>query len=200
VIGQSRCYRRGALLPGSIRGSDTPRSRRPANMIAIEGEVRRRLIRLPALREAVSRATLPHVTVSVGLVTPLQERGITPSSTEWLARARASPADRCSTRPTADRAQMMRRPGRPSHENVSSRAGPESCRSSRRARRSDRGGDGPKGCRASGTPHNQLCGGERDQYRLRVDTPLRNSLESSTSSFDRTIPLRTDTGRAHAGR
>jgi hypothetical protein len=76
MIGQTRRHRRSALPPGPVRGPGAKGPYRPTNVVAIKGKVRRRLVRLLALREAVGLQPVPRVAVPVGQVLPLQERHV----------------------------------------------------------------------------------------------------------------------------
>ena len=86
MIGEARRHRWSPVLPGWIRQPGAERPYRPTRVVAIKGEVRRRLLRLPALREAEGFPPFAGVVVPVGQVLPLQERDANPPAFKSSAR------------------------------------------------------------------------------------------------------------------
>jgi hypothetical protein len=78
VIRQTGGHRRAARMPAAIAATHAKRSDRPAEVVRVHREVRRRLMHVPVLRETVGLANLPPVAVAIRAVVPFDEGGVDP--------------------------------------------------------------------------------------------------------------------------
>src|SRR3978361_506991 len=110
MIGEPRRHRRTPLLPSTLGSVEGQRPHRPAEVVAVQAQVRHRLVIPPVLAESVRLSGLPGVAVAVRPVLPLDERRVDRPARPAPPPTPAPPPPPSPTPPAC----RSRRPG-PSH-------------------------------------------------------------------------------------